>query len=70
MFVSHVSPSAFKMDDDDKTDGDENIPCTLKHSCPLHDGQMNVVAQHARCGVDDELPWTAYDNCKFFFHAL
>ena len=70
LFVSYINPSTFKMDDDDKTDGDENISYTLKRSCPLYDGQMNVVTQYVRYGVDDELPWTAYDNFKFFFHAL
>ena len=54
------------MDDDVETDGDANVAYSMKRSCPLYEGRMDVVTQYVRYGVSDALPWSAYDNCKFY----
>merc|ERR1740129_348618 len=53
IFISYINPETFVMD------GSINgIPYSLKRSCPLYEGSMDLITQYIRYGVDDDTPWS------------
>ncbi len=42
-----------------------------EHSgCPVVEGEKKIVTQWVRHGVTKEVPWTAYNSCKYIFAVL
>lgn len=59
IFVSYINPTTHTMDGSSNSNG---VAYTLKRSCPLYQGKMDLITQYVRLGVDDESPWSDYDS--------